>query len=36
MDSLIILKIEDNKFEKAFEFMDHRLEIISLSWSPDS
>ena len=35
-DSLIIYEFLSLKFKKAFEYVDHRLEIISFSWNPTS
>ena len=35
-DTLIIYEIEEKKLKKSFEYFDHRLEIISLSWNPSS
>jgi WD40 repeat protein len=35
-DTLIIYEVEEKKMKKIFEFFDHRMEIISLSWNPTS
>jgi WD40 repeat protein len=28
--------VQEKKMKKIFEFFDHRMEIISLSWNPTS